>query len=131
VEPVRAERLRLPLRVDRFDRLGLDRLGHEPVGLLAEQDLAGRRRLLESRRDVDRVARDERLAVPATTSPVLTPMRSSSSVTDVAHLERGARRAERVVLVNLRDAEHGHHRVADELLDAGAVALETPRAVSK
>ena len=42
----------------------------------------------------------------------------------VAQLDRGAHRAERVVLGGDRDAEHGHHRVAHELLDRAAVALE-------
>ena len=40
------------------------------------------------------------------------------------HLRRGANRTERVVLVRDRDAEHGHDRVADELLDRAAVPLE-------
>src|SRR5207248_3918972 len=40
------------------------------------------------------------------------------------HLGRGADGPERVVLVRGWDAEHGHHRVADELLDRAAVPLE-------
>ena len=77
---------------------------------------------------------------PTTTSPVLIPMRissrtpkrcSSSSFSRAsarAHLVGGADRAQRVVLVDDRHAEDGHHRVADELLDGAAVPLERRRA---
>ena len=41
----------------------------------------------------------------------------------LAHLERRPQRAQRVVLVHRRDAEDGHDRVADELLDDAAVPL--------
>ena len=40
------------------------------------------------------------------------------------HVRGGANRAKRVVLVELRQPEDGHDRVADELLDHAAVALE-------
>ena len=64
--------------------------------------------------------------MPVTTSPVVTPIRASrpSSGQRVAHLDRRPHRAQRVVLVHDRHAEHGHHRVADELLDRAAVALD-------
>jgi hypothetical protein len=42
----------------------------------------------------------------------------------VADRERGSYRALWVVLVRDRGAEHGHDRVADELLDGTAEALE-------
>ncbi len=42
----------------------------------------------------------------------------------LADRERGADGALRVVLVRDRSAEDGHHRVADELLDGAAEALE-------
>ena len=53
-------------------------------------------------------------------------MRTSrpSSCDGVAHLDRRPNRAQRVVLVDLREPEDGHRRVADELLDRAAVALE-------
>ncbi len=59
-------------------------------------------------------------------SPVVTPTRSSSSSStrEVADRERRADGALGVVLVRGRRAEEGHHRVADELLDRAAVALE-------
>ncbi len=41
-----------------------------------------------------------------------------------AHVDGGADRSERVVLVQLRDAEHRHHGVPDELLDRASVAFE-------
>jgi hypothetical protein len=40
------------------------------------------------------------------------------------HLPRGAHRPEGVVLAHPRQPEHGHHGVADELLDHPAVAFE-------
>ena len=73
---------------------------------------------------------------PATTSPVFTPVRlasrtpqwRSSSSFELRqcplHPGRGADRTECVVLVQLREAEDRHHRVADELLDDAAVLLE-------
>ena len=99
--------------------------------------------LLQPGGDVDGVAGDERLAggaSPATTSPVFTPVRTASATprsrsssllsaaSALAHLappraRRAARRPR-----GLRDAEDRHHRVADELLDGAAVALERRRA---
>ena len=64
--------------------------------------------------------------MPVTTSPVITPMRPSRPELGqrVAHLRGCPDGAERVVLVDGRHPEHGHHGVADELLDAAAVALD-------
>ena len=45
-----------------------------------------------------------------------------------AHLDRGADRAQRVVLVDLRHAEDGHDGVADVLLDGAAVVFDRRRA---
>ena len=56
-QPVGGNALGLALQLERLDRLDLDGVAHEPVGRLADQHLVGRRRLLEPRRDVDRVAR--------------------------------------------------------------------------
>ena len=48
----------------------------------------------------------------------------------VAELDRRAHGAQGVVLVQLRNAEDGHHRIADELLDRAAVSLDRgPRGV--
>ncbi len=59
-------------------------------------------------------------------SPVVIPTRSSSpsSTREVADRERSADCALGVVLVRRRRAEERHDRVADELLDGAAVALE-------
>ena len=96
------------------------------------------RSLLESRRHVDRVARDELLvggAVPTITSPVLTPVRvairtpysrarSSFTRASLTHLERRSHCPNRIVFVHRGHAEHSHDRVADELLDRAAVPFE-------
>ena len=42
----------------------------------------------------------------------------------LAHLDRGPDRAQGVVLVQHRDAEDGHDRVADVLLDDAAMTLD-------
>ena len=123
-QPERRHRLRLALELERLDRLDLDRVPHERERRLADQDLARLRRLLEPRGDVDRVAgREHAPRSPVTTSPVLTPIRPSMprSGKRVPHLDRGAARPQRVVLVHDRHAEDRHHRVADELLDRAAV----------
>ena len=62
----------------------------------------------------------------ATTSPVLTPMRSSNSERRdlAAQLEGSASRAQCVVLVDGGDSEHGHDRIANEFLHGRAVTLE-------
>ena len=64
--------------------------------------------------------------MPVTTSPVLTPIRacrpSSGRASRISH--RRADGAQGVVLAHLGNAEHGHHRVADELLDRPPVRLD-------
>ena len=64
--------------------------------------------------------------MPVTTSPVATPIRPSSSELGqgLAHLDRRPAGAQGIVLVRDRNPEHGHHRVADELLHRAAVALD-------
>ena len=74
--------------------------------------------------------------VAASTSPVFTPMRicrvrpcetTSSSLTESSRrrmASSGTQRAGGVVLVRGGDAERGHHRVADELLDRPALCLD-------
>ena len=61
VEAPAADRLALALERERLERAGADAVGDQPVRLAAEQDLARLRRLLEARRDVDRVAGRDRL----------------------------------------------------------------------
>ena len=95
-------------------------------GLRADVHLVRRRRLLEPRRDVHGVAGDETLArARDDLAGVDADARLHAERRQrVAHLVRGSQRAQRVVLVQHRHAEDGHHRVADELLDRAAVALD-------
>ena len=139
-EPVGDERLALALGVDGRRRLGVHEVGDGRVGRRAEQHLAGRGGLLEPGRDVDGVAGRELLVgaspPPTMTSPVL--IAGAGDDLDavvalelgvqlaqrIADLGRRADGAKRVVLAHGRHAEHGHDRVADELLHRAAVALE-------
>ena len=135
-EPVGSQRLGLALRGQRRRGLGLDALAHEPVGLLAEQHLAGLGRLLQARRDVDRVAgREPLLGAGDDLAGVHAHAQLQARavallelvvqlVEPAAQLVGGAHRAERVVLVHRGHAEDGHDRVADELLDGAAVPLD-------
>jgi hypothetical protein len=63
-EPVRANRLRLPLELERRDRLYLDRLADQCERGLSEQHLARPRRLLEPRGDVDGIPRRQAFLGP-------------------------------------------------------------------
>ena len=138
-QPEGLERRALALDRQRGDRLGVDRVTDQPERVAPEQDVAGTRRLLEPRGDIDRVAGGERArrrAAPVTASPVLTPMRTARSTPALAaqltaqlrdllaHLGRRADGTQRVVLVRDRDPEDRHHRVADVVLDRPAVALD-------
>jgi hypothetical protein len=96
-------------------------------------------RTLEPLREIDGVAGDERLAGGRIAGDDLAgvdadPHLESDAVLSlelgvelaepIPHLVGGADGTQRIVLVGDRDAEHGHHRVADELLDRAAVMLE-------
>ena len=117
---------RLPLQRQRLDRLGHDRLVHERERRLADQHLMRGGGLLESCCNVDRIARGEsflrpshhlaRVDADAAGDPQLGQR--------VAHLDRSTTRPQCIVLVRLRDAEHRHHGVANELLDGAAVSLD-------
>ena len=139
VQLPRDERLGLALDRERPDGRRRDGVADEVVGGLAEQDLARLGGLLEAGGDVDGVAEDRVLPARAVADEDLAgvdpgpgldrePPRARELRVELlegfAHLGGGADRAQRVVLVDLRDAEHRHHRVADELLDAAAVALD-------
>ncbi len=131
-QAVGGDRLALALERERLERLDLDRVSHEPVRRLAEQDLARGRRFLEPLGDVDGVAGGESLAAAAVAGNHLARVDAGPHLDPdapvplelvvqggepFAHLGGGADRAERVVLVDDRNPEDGHHRVADELLD--------------
>ncbi len=128
-QPIRRDGGALALELE-LDGLDLHRVPDELLRLLPDQDLAGLRVLLEPGRDVDGVARDERVALAGHdlarvhADPRPQPDRRDGR----PQLDRGANSPERVVLVRLRDAEDRHHGVADELLDRAAVPLEDRRA---
>ncbi len=136
------DRLLFALQVERGDRLHLDRILHQPIGRLAEEDLAWRSGLLQSGGDVHRVARHETLAGGRVAGNDFTgvhpdPSRDPDAVLafelEVERLQRlphaggGPDRAQRVVLVQPGDPEDGHHRIADELLDGPAVSFDHGR----
>ncbi len=118
-----------------------DRRGGQQPGRLVDPDLARGRRRLHPRRGVDRVAGDHALLGGADGHGHLAghdadPHREVGRLEVVAHrghavdqLETGADRALGVVLVGGRHAPDRHHRVADELLDGAAVALDDPAAL--
>ena len=125
----------LPPGVDCPWRPGLDRPAHQPFGRLAEQHLVGIGGLLEPRGDVHRVARDQRLARadhdlarvrahPACHPHVAGRVEVAAELDQRrAHLLGCAHRPQGVVLVQVRQPEDRHHRVADELLNGAAVPL--------
>src|SRR5439155_1739897 len=139
VELVRGDRLRLALEGERLHGLDLDGITDELVGRLADERLHLAGRLLEPRRDVHRITGDETLSGAGVVGHDLAgvhadpvgerraPARQELLVQPLEralHVPRGAARAQRVVLVQARQPEHRHHRVADELLDRPAVALD-------
>ena len=139
----RAVRARHPTNLevvaDALQRAALDALGDDPVGRQpergrADQDLAGLGDLLESRGDVERLARRER-RVPvldddlARFDPDPHRQLAVSRLDDPHRCPDGALG---IVLVRDRDAEDGEHGVPGELLDGSPVRLDvTPRAVEE
>ena len=125
-QPVGGNRLGLALQLERLDRLDVDRVANERERRLPDQHLARLRRLLQPRRDVDRVAGREPLLRPGHHLAGLDadPPSQPELGQRVPHLDRRPHRAQRVVLVQHRHAEHRHHRIADELLHGAAVPLD-------
>jgi hypothetical protein len=125
-QAVRRDRLGLTLQREWLDRLGLDGVADERMCTGPEEDFARVCRLLEPGGDVHGVARHERLAPPGyDLSRVEADPHLESEPGDGAQdLVGRAYRPQRVVLVRLRDAEHRHRGVPDELLDRAAVTLE-------
>ena len=111
----------------------------QTIGGLAEQDLARLGRLLQPSGDVHRIAGDERLSrrgvgrddlagVHADAGLDPGPPLALDLVVQVVqrgvHLDGRPNRAEGVVLMDMRDPEDRHHRVADELLHRPPVAFD-------
>jgi hypothetical protein len=112
-------------------------MADEALGHDADQDLASPGCLLEPLRRVDGVARGERRRMvsrhdlagvdPDSDSKGRNASSSEGGVQPVdgfLHVERSSHRPQRIVLVRAREAEHGHHRVADELLHGAAMPLD-------
>ena len=104
-----------------------DRVSHESQRVVAEQDLARRRPPARAaprhspHRPVTSVSPS-----PATTAPVLTPIRASSPSSCTTSRSSTADRTARRASSSFADGnpEHRHHRVTDELLHRPAVTLE-------
>ena len=99
------------------------------LGRLADEDGARRRHRLEPRGGVHEVARDHALVLRPEGDRGLAGQHAAAGLDaraqprhDLDQLEAGADRSLGIVLVRGRGAPHGHHRVADELLDRPAVA---------
>ena len=96
----------------------------ETVRGRADEDLSGARGLLEPRGEIDRLAgRECRLGAVDDDLARLDPDPGLELelVHGPSHRERRACRAQRVVLVGLRNAECRHHGVSRELLDDAPV----------
>ena len=128
--------LRFPFRVKRRDSLDRDGISNEPDRVRADEDLPGLGSLLQARGDVDRVSRREAFLgaghdlarvhpdAHGETRRVVALELGVQRLECLTQLRRRAHRAQGVVLVHLRDAEHGHDGVADELLDDSSVAFD-------
>ena len=134
-----AHRLCLALCLDRRQRFVREHALGLPKRLLRYSDRIHRRARLNPRRSVDDVARDDRLALVRASLEQHDSLARIDPDPDLKVELRAAlvqlsnrledpqprpHRALRVVLVRHRRTEHRHHRVADELLDGPAVALE-------
>ena len=119
-------------------RLDDDRVAHEPVCRLPYQDLIRRCSLLEALRDIDGLSGDRQIFRRVVAGDHLAGVDARSVhkadaptgfelvVEDgkfVAHLHRRPHRAQRVVFVEERHAEHSHDRVPDVLIHDSAVPL--------
>src|SRR6266480_7760813 len=133
--------LQQPAGGKRLEWLDLDRVPYETAGFLGDHDLARGGASLQALGNVDSVSGDEPVASARVACDHLAarhahPRLQPHPVVDrellvqlgqaLAHLGRRPNGAERIVLVQMRNPEHGHDRVADELLDGAAVMLEDP-----
>ena len=138
-QPERGDGLGLALERQRRDRLDLDLVARKAVGQRPDDDLATTRRLLEPSRRVDRVAGDQPLPGAGVTGDDLAgvdpdvvvqlhaPRRAELVIQGRQrrlHREGRPERTQGVVLVADRQAEDGHDRVADELLDRPAMPVQ-------
>ena len=127
-ERVRRDRLALALQLEPPLLADLDHGTDETQRLGADQDLPRLRRLLQPRRDVDRVPGRKPLLSPGHDLACVDadPAGKTELGKRITHLSRGSARSERVVLVRDRHAENRHYGVADELLHRAAMRLHDP-----
>ena len=136
-EAEREQRIGLSLGGHGLDRVHDHRVAHEREGGFSQQDLARSGGLLEARGDVHRVPRRDPLVAgpghdfagvhpdPAGEGdPVIAAEVVVQRVERRAHVGCRPHRPERIVLVDLGNAEDRHDRIADELLDGSAVTLD-------
>ena len=124
-QPMRRDGVGLAFQAE-LERLGRDRVPHEPQRVVPEEDLPGTRSLFQARGDVHRITSDESapLAGDDGAGVDADPGLEPQLVHDIAQLYRRARRSQRVVLGRDGNAEHRHHRVADELFHRPPVPFE-------
>jgi hypothetical protein len=134
------ERLGLPLELERGGSLEPKRVAGGQVRPRPDQCGAGLGRLLQPGGDVDRIPGDETLIARAggrrehlpgvdpdpdlKRHPVPVGELGVEVVEPRQHVERRPQRPFGVVLPHHREAEHGHHRVSDELLHGPAPRLD-------
>ena len=122
---VGGDRLALPFQLQQPLLANLHRRRDEPERLRAEQHLPRLRRLLQPRRDIDRVAGRQTLLgagqhLPGVhADPALDPQLRQC----IPHLHRRPTSPQRIILMHHRDTEHSHHRVPDELLHRATMRL--------
>ena len=138
-EPIGSDALSFALELEGLDGSDFDRVTDQSVGGPTDQHTAGRRRLLQPRRRVHRVARHEALTSGQVTrhdlagvdpDAVLEPDPPDGfelhvdTVQGLAHLGGRSDGPQGIVLVLPRQAEHRHDRVPDVFLHHAAVPLE-------
>ena len=135
-EPERPDLVALALDLQRLERCCLDRMRDEGVASFRPARFARGRALLEPLAQRDRLAGDEAVARSGVAGDDLAAVDPDPDLEAragelglerrdrVAQFDRCADRAQGVVLAYGRDAEDGHHLVADELLDRAPVPLD-------
>ena len=125
-ERMAGDRLGLALQLEQPLLSNLHRGRDERERFRADQYLAGLRRLLQARSDIDRVTGGKPLlgAGQHLAGVDSDPALDAELRQRFPHLDRGAAGAEGVVLVGDRHPEDRHHRVSDELLHRAAVRLD-------
>ena len=142
-QPVRGHRRALALQPQRPQRLRLHRIAHQPPRLRADHNLPWRGRLLQPRRQIDRIAGRQPLVSAGDHLPGIHPGAHAHTRAEIGlqlgveHRDlltqpgRRAHRPQRVILMQHRHTEHRHHRVTDELSTVPPWPSITARAAPK